>query len=132
VVQNEKNNRLDTWRVIGWQHLRCDNTCTRFNGELMSKIRKSARDKDCTIRIPGICNFNSESVVHCHINTNYKGIGLKSPDLFGFRGCSSCHDVIDGRNQRSDFNKMELQIMAYQAMVETQYQLIQEGLINVK
>jgi hypothetical protein len=98
----------------------------------VSKITESAKGKDCTIRIPGICNFDPDTVVHCHINTKFKGTALKSPDIFGFRGCSSCHDVIDGRNIGHKHKVMELKLWAYDAVIETQKQLMDEDIINVK
>lgn len=61
----------------------------------MSKITKSARGQECQVRIPGVCNHNSETVVFAHIGGG--GMGTKHPDCEGAYCCSSCHDVIDGR-----------------------------------
>jgi hypothetical protein len=63
------------------------------------KLRESAQGKDCQLRIPGVCNGNPETVVWCHLNGQEygKGMGHKAHDLFGFYGCSACHDVYDGR-----------------------------------
>ena len=65
------------------------------------KLRDSAQGQDCQLRIPGVCNGNPETVVWCHLNGQEygKGMGHKSHDIFGFYGCSSCHDVYDGRRQ---------------------------------
>lgn len=66
----------------------------------MSKVRESARMQDCTFRIPLVCNGNPETTVYCHTNrlADGKGMGLKSKK--GAYGCSSCHDVVDGRAPR--------------------------------
>ena len=66
---------------------------------MATKIRASARGMQCQIRIPGVCNRNPETVVWCHANGSAagKGIGMKSHDLLGAYGCSSCHDVVDRR-----------------------------------
>jgi hypothetical protein len=63
------------------------------------KLKDSAQGKDCQLRIPGVCNYNPETVVWCHMRgLEYgKGMGHKPHDLFGFYGCSACHDVYDGR-----------------------------------
>jgi hypothetical protein len=63
------------------------------------KLLASAQGKDCQLRIPGVCNGNPETVVWCHLNGQEygKGMGHKSHDLFGFYGCSNCHDLYDGR-----------------------------------
>lgn len=67
------------------------------------KLLASAQGKDCQLRIPGVCNGNPETVVWCHLNGQEygKGMGHKSHDLFGFYGCSACHDVYDARAKRN-------------------------------
>lgn len=68
----------------------------------MSKVRESARGEDCTLRLPGVCNFNPETTVFCHSNriADGKGMGIKAKT--GAYGCSSCHDVLDGRAPRPE------------------------------
>lgn len=63
----------------------------------MSKITESARGEDCTIRIPGVCNFDPATTVWCHGNGSAagKGIGMKAIDILGAYGCSACHAVYD-------------------------------------
>jgi len=90
------------------------------------KIRNSARGEDCSMRLPGICNFNPESTSLCHINTVFKGTGMKSPDIFAFFGCSACHDAVDGRSN----NPVDPQDIL-NAMVETQMKLFEKGLIKL-
>lgn len=64
------------------------------------KLRESARGQDCQLQIPGVCNHDPETVVWCHLNGHEfgKGASLKAHDIFGFYGCSACHDVYDGRH----------------------------------
>jgi hypothetical protein len=59
-------------------------------------IRDSARGEACTMQTP-YCNHDSNTTVWCHSNKQYhgKGAGLKAYDIFGFYGCSSCHDWFD-------------------------------------
>lgn len=59
-------------------------------------LRKTAKDQDCTLRIPGVCNFDPETTVLAHINCLDKGVGYKSPDFWGVFACSSCHAALDG------------------------------------
>ncbi len=61
----------------------------------MSKLRESARDQECLIRIPGLCNFNPDTTVLAHFNGG--GMGRKKPDLLASFACSDCHDVVDRR-----------------------------------
>ena len=82
------------------------------------------------VRIPKVCNFNSETVVLAHIRlTGVSGMGMKSPDLIGAWACSACHDEIDGRTNRSGLTRDELRLAHYDGMVRTIVQLEKEGLI---
>lgn len=60
-------------------------------------LRDSAQGRCCTLQIPGICNGNPETTVLCHLPSSTHGMGYKSDDYWAVFGCSSCHDVIDGR-----------------------------------
>lgn len=64
----------------------------------MTPIRRSAKGQDCTLRIPGICNWNPETTVWCHSNESVdgKGMGIKARDVEGCYGCSACHAYYDG------------------------------------
>ncbi len=93
----------------------------------MSNIRRSAKGEDCQIRICGHCNFDPETTVLCHLNGG--GAGMKHNDIHAAYGCSSCHDVVDGR-VRTEFSKEDIQLMFYDGMVRTQKILIDKGLIK--
>jgi hypothetical protein len=93
-------------------------------------LRKEAKGRGCMVRLPGICNFNSETVVLAHIRlTGVSGMGMKSPDLIGAWACSACHDEIDGRTRKSGMTRDELRLAHYDGMVRTIVQLEKEGLI---
>jgi hypothetical protein len=68
----------------------------------LTKIQKAARGQDCMIDLASICNRDPATVVLCHDNRieSGKGMGLKAPDTAACFGCSSCHDVLDGRAPR--------------------------------
>jgi len=93
-------------------------------------LRKEARGRGCTVRIPSVCNFNSETVVLAHIRVaGVSGMGLKSPDLLGAWACSNCHDEIDGRTHTSGLSRDELRLAHYDGMARTIMQLHKEGLV---
>jgi hypothetical protein len=93
-------------------------------------LRKEARGRGCTVRIPGVCNFNSETVVLAHIRlAGISGMGMKSPDLLGAWACSACHDEIDGRTHKSGLSRDELRLTHYDGMARTIVQLEKEGLV---
>lgn len=60
-------------------------------------IRQSARGQDCTMRIPGVCNGDRETVVWAHSNERSagKGMGLKARDEEGCYACHTCHATYD-------------------------------------
>jgi hypothetical protein len=68
----------------------------------MTPIRRAARNQECTLQILGVCNGDTATTVLCHSNqlADGKGMGLKAPDTEACFGCSSCHDVLDGRRPR--------------------------------
>ena len=95
-------------------------------------LRKEAKGKECQIRIPGVCNGNSETVVLCHLNQKALlgvGMGQKVPDEFGAWGCSNCHDVVDGRVNLDIYTHDEVLIMFYEGVFRTQKILLDEGLL---
>ena len=94
----------------------------------MSKIRKSARGQECRIRIPGVCNWNPETVVLCHLNG--AGMGIKKNDMEASYGCSSCHDAIDSR-VKCDFSMDSLKLMFYEGAERTRDYLREIGLIKI-
>jgi hypothetical protein len=61
-------------------------------------LRHLAKGKSCQLRLVGICNFDSSTVVLCHIRRGgVAGVGQKPPDLCGLWACSECHAAMDGR-----------------------------------
>lgn len=96
----------------------------------MSKITKSAAGKQCTARIPGVCNGNPHTTIWAHIRkVRYgAGTGQKPSDLIGLYACSACHDVIDGRiktNHEKDFVEMCM----YEGHCESLKILVEDGVI---
>lgn len=70
----------------------------------------SARGQQCQVRIDGVCNHNSDTVVAAHANwLEYgKGMGIKAHDCYIAWACSSCHTEIDQGQRFSKQEKMEL------------------------
>ena len=102
----------------------------------MSKLRKSAKGKDCTLNIVGVCNHNPETTVLAHLPSEFKGMGNKSPDYCACFACSDCHSFMDGghcsNNQLSLKWQAERDFYMRRAMVRTWKFWIDEGYIEVK
>jgi hypothetical protein len=93
---------------------------------VMGKLRKSARDQDCQIRIPNVCNFNPETTVLAHLGG--AGMGTKQNDIHGAFACSACHDAIDGR-VITKYDSEELELMHLEGVIRTQQIWLKMGLL---
>ena len=94
-------------------------------------LRNEARDKECQVRIPGVCNKDKSTTVLAHPNNKRLfgvGVGQKVPDLFGAWACSACHDVIDGRVP-TGWPDLQVLVWFYEGCFRTQNILLQEGKI---
>ena len=102
----------------------------------MSAITKSAKGQPCSVRIPGICLYGSDTVVWAHANGSAagKGIGMKSHDLLGAYACRACHDAYDGRGMKARnvaWTKDEIALMFAQGHARSLLILLKAGLVKV-
>lgn len=91
-------------------------------------LRKEAADRDCQIRLPGICTNNGCVLCHLQYPAGIRGMGQKAPDLLGAWGCAACHDEVDRRTR-----KLEVEFVRrcmYEAVIRTQKILIDEGKVT--
>ena len=96
------------------------------------KLRDSARNEECTLQIFPYCNNNPETVVLCHVRSPDSGMGLKSPDWWAAYGCSSCHDIIDGRaGNLTDITSSEIWLAIHKGQFLTMDRMIEKGLIKI-
>jgi hypothetical protein len=94
------------------------------------KLRDSARNEECTLRIHPYCNNNPETVVLCHLPSG-SGMGQKSPDWFAVYGCSACHDILDGRVSKADISDDHKDLLSLDALYLTLDRMIEKGLIKI-
>lgn len=88
------------------------------------KILNFAHGQKCTIRIPGICNHNTETTVAAHGPDKNRAKGGKTDDYWIAFSCSDCHAALDLRNV-SDWESHWLQ-----GILETQKRLVEKGLLT--
>lgn len=92
-------------------------------------LRQSARGRDCTLRLPGVCNGLPETTVLAHALTG--GMGGKCSDTVAFFACSACHSVYDRHDSRwRDYGPDELRAQALRAVGETHATWLAEGLLT--
>ena len=101
-------------------------------GVSMANLRKAARGRECTVRIPGHCNSNPETSVLAHYRlAGTCGTGCKPDDTQGAIACSACHDLIDGRKKTTDCTRDELRLMHAEGVIRTLAIWKKEGLLKV-
>ena len=110
--------------------------CVLHVGVVMAKQDKytrSARGKECQIRIPGVCNGNPDTVVLAHLNG--AGMGMKHANIHGAYACSACHDAVDGRLETVKYQKIysqnEKKLMHLEGVIRTQQIMIKEGVLKL-
>lgn len=99
---------------------------------MANKITRSAKGQHCTVRLPGVCNGNPETVVLAHGNGSAydKGIGAKSRDWQAAYSCSACHDVVD-RRRSTDLTRDQVELYFAHGVMRTQRILETKGLLVV-
>lgn len=93
-------------------------------------LRKEARGRGCMVRLPDVCNHNSETTVLAHYRLpGVSGMGIKAAsDLIGAWACSSCHDAID-RRAHMDLDRDYVKLAHLEGMCRTIAVLTREGKI---
>lgn len=88
-----------------------------------TKITKSANGECCSLRVSPQCSHDEEGkVVLAHLNSNYRGTGFKSPDIFGVYACYECHLLLDASKVSYEDQQ--------RGMFETIMKLVDKGLVK--
>ena len=93
------------------------------------KLRDSARGRECTLRLPGVCNGDPETSVLCHLPFGKRGVASKVSDDHSVVACSACHDQLDAR-ALPKVSQAELYECIIRAIAETHAIWRQEGLVK--
>lgn len=94
------------------------------------KYLAGSRGQQCTLRIPGVCNFNPDTVIPAHIRDRHKGAGTKASDLSVCNACSSCHACFDGQ-LGEPLSDVDWLFYALRGLQETLEQRFEAGLLIV-
>ncbi len=61
----------------------------------LTKIQASAKGMDCTLNIAGVCSYDPDKTIFCHLGFKYgSGKRIRPNERNGVYGCSDCHDAI--------------------------------------
>lgn len=58
-------------------------------------LRRSAKGQRCTLNLPGICNYDEQTVVLAHIHDEQFGKSQKADDTSSMFCCFACHSAYD-------------------------------------
>lgn len=93
-------------------------------------MTQAARGQSCTLRIPGVCNGDPETVVACHVRApGFAGMAMKPDDLFIIDGCHACHSVLDSRDKWAEAQIGWDDVL--RALMETQRRRMDAGIIEL-
>lgn len=84
------------------------------------------------MHLPGVCNYNNDTVVWAHSNRGEhgKGMGKKADDQYGAYLCYSCHQTYDRQRKRPNHLTLEEVEDAFtMAMTRSRLILKDKGLI---
>jgi hypothetical protein len=97
----------------------------------LPKLRKSAKDKPCTMGSP-MCNGDSRTTSWCHSDheEHGKGVGCKAHDFFGFYGCSGCHEWYDTVSRREGIDNDTRRYWFNRAMCRSLVIAFMEGVLK--
>lgn len=66
-------------------------------------VRDDARNRHCTLHIPGVCRQDPAYTVGCHLRLfGLAGMGEKPDDILIVDGCDRCHAILDNRAAWAD------------------------------
>ncbi len=94
-----------------------------------TKIRASAKGEPCLVRVPGVCNGNSATVVLAHLNG--AGVGHKHQDHKAAYACSECHSWLDGGYVQQGYSRDTRDLWHLEGVIRTQDRLIEKGFIQI-
>jgi hypothetical protein len=85
-------------------------------------IRQAARGQRCTLNLPGICNYDPETVVLAHIHDDEFGKARKADDTSSMFACFACHTAYD--THRTGLSELDLVTLVLRAHFRTLRRLV--------
>ena len=91
------------------------------------KLLAAARDKECTMNVADVCNYNTETTVAAHINIEGGTMGGKTDDFMVVDCCSDCHAWLD-QHKGTEEDRLHY---TRRALGRTWKRRIEEGVIKI-
>ncbi len=95
------------------------------------KLRESARDEDCLIRLPGCPQRRDMTILsHCRHWFAGKGMATKAHDLLTAYGCTHCDAIYDGQAPLpAGWAREMVELEWWRAHAQTILRMAQKGLL---
>jgi hypothetical protein len=99
----------------------------------VSRIRESARNEDCTVRLPDTCKWLPEYTIwsHAPFSSGGKGRSIKAIDECGAYACTACDAVVDGQAPPPQgYSKQDVTVAWFHGHLRSLVILKKKGLIK--
>lgn len=96
------------------------------------RIRDSARDEQCLVRLPGCIGHERGATIWSHYrgSAGGKGMGLKASDVCGSYACTACDAVWDGQRPRpAGMTQLEVSLAWHEGHIRSLGRLHAKGLL---
>ena len=95
----------------------------------MVDLRRYAKNRECDVRLVGICCANPETSVLAHFRQiGVSGMGQRGPDAIACVACVDCHAEIDRRTQKLPAD--EARLAHAEGVFRFQAHLISRGILK--
>ena len=89
-------------------------------------IRDLARNRECTIRLPG-CSHDKNTVVFAHLSGVRFNHGMGIKTNIGCFADHFCHSAVDTKMNIEGMSNLEVKLAFYEGIFETMQILMDEG-----
>lgn len=98
----------------------------------MTDLMKLARDRPCSIRLPGCTGGGADTVgAHYRSISLGAGMGIKTHSIFVAHACHHCHSVVDGRDKIEGYSRDTIRQYHAEGVLRTIKWLIDAGYVRV-
>jgi len=95
------------------------------------QLTNAAEGRRCTLNIAGVCNYEADTTVACHLSDGTGGSNKYTGPLSFVFGCSSCHAEIDGR-QKQITTELDREFYMRRGLMRTLRILHDNGLLKIR
>jgi len=92
------------------------------------KYTRSAKGKECQVRVPGICTPAPENNTTVLAHLNGGGASMKNSNIHGAYCCAECHTWLDGGYVKTS-DRVTRDLYHLEAVIRTQIIMIDDGIL---